>query len=517
MPFQYIKKALGNWIDDLRGRQKYRRYGEKENRIKRLTSQIVALLGMLSAIFYLFFCFYYANWEVWYVFIPFIIADISFFILYLLTMSNLWLKRYHNPQGLVREEHFMVDVFIPVYNEPLDIVEETIAAAAKLDYDYKTVYVLDDGDRDALKTLTEKYGLNYIRRPEHKNSKAGNLNYAFARTNGEMILAIDADQVAKPELIKKIVGYFRIPRIAFVQTPQSFKLPKGDPWGNADKVFYHAIQSSKDYDNSAISCGTGVMYRRKALESVNGFSEWNVVEDLHTSLRLHDKGWHSIYYPLPLTIGTAPQEVVSQIKQRWHWAVDSMRMLFWDCPLTHKNLSWPQRLQYFHFGYYYLVIGIFIPIAIFFVPQWALFTHKFILTIPPIIYILARLPYLILEIIAGKLLTDQTVGFKSNRAQVALFAVYFNAFFVALKSKKTLPEYTVTRKVAREDSFYVRLKPCLPHLIVISISITAMVYGIMTIKDDFWFLFINILVSAFCLLYLSKFIVLSLWPKVFIK
>ena len=132
-------------------------------------------------------------------------------------------------------------------------------------------------------------------------------------------------------------------------------------------------------------------------------------------------------------------------------------------------------------------------------------------------YILARLPYLILEIIASKLLTDQTVGFKSNQAQVALFAVYFNALLVALKSKNKLPEYTVTRKVAREDSFYVRLKPCLPHLIVIGISIIAIVYGIMTIKDDFWFLFINILVSCLCLLYLSKFIVLSLWPKVFIK
>jgi cellulose synthase (UDP-forming) len=517
MPFQYIKKSVGNWIDDLRGRQKYRRYGEKENRIKRLTSQIVALLGMLSAIFYLFFCFYYANWEVWYVFIPFIVADISFFSLRLLSISNLWLKRYHNPQGLVREEPFTVDVFIPVYNEPLDIVEETIAAAAKLDYDYKSIYVLDDGDRDTLKTLTEKYGLNYIRRPEHKNSKAGNLNYAFKRTNGELILAIDADQVAKPELIKKIVGYFKIPRIAFVQTPQSFKLPKGDPWGNADTVFYHSMLTAKDYDNSAISCGTGVMYRRKALESVNGFSEWNVVEDLHTSLRIHDKGWHSIYYPMPMTMGTAPQDVVAHVKQRWHWAVDSLRMIFWDCPLTHKNLNWPQRLQYFQFGYNYLVIGVFVPFALFFVPQWALFTHKFILTIPPIMYILARLPYLIFDITAGKLLTDQTVGFKSNQAQIALFAVFFNAVFVALKSKNTLPEYTVTRKIAREDPFYVRLRLCLPHIIVMAISITAIVYGIMTIKDDFWFLSVNILVSSVCLFYLNKFIVLSLWPKAFIK
>jgi cellulose synthase (UDP-forming) len=122
----------------------------------------------------------------------------------------------------------------------------------------------------------------------------------------ELILALDSDQVAKPDIIKRMIGYFRIPRIAFVQGARQFKLPEKD-LGNADKVFYEAIQSGKDYDNSAISCGSGVLYRREALQDVGGFSTWNLGGGPPHLLPTSRKGWRSVYYDSPLTVGTAPE------------------------------------------------------------------------------------------------------------------------------------------------------------------------------------------------------------------
>jgi cellulose synthase (UDP-forming) len=512
-----LARAVNDWFDDLHGRKKYRRYHEKEQRKGRLTSQIIAILGGIAGAIYIGICIYYANWDVWYVYIPFIVADAGFFVLYLLTSSNLWLKRYHDPHGIEPDRPRTIDIFIPVCGEPTAIVENTVVAAASIDYELKKVFILDDGDSDDIKSLAEKCGVSYIRRPEHTNRKAGNLNYALERTSGELILTLDSDQVAKPDIIKRIVGYFRIQRIAFVQTRQSFKLPESDPWGNADNVFYEAIQSGKDYDNSAISCGSGVIYRREALEDVGGFSTWNFVEDLHTSLRLHEKGWRSVYYNIPLTVGTAPEEVVTQTRQRWTWAVDSMRILFWDSPLMRKGLTLPQRLQYFHFGYYYITIGIFLPITIFIVPQWALFSYKFVLTIPPLMYLAARLPYLILQSISDKLLTNKVVTFKSNQAQASLFAVYFDAIRVALLSKNRVPKYVVSRKAAGHDPFRVRLRKCLPHIIVMSVSLAAIVFGLVTIDNDPWFLGVNIFFASFCFAFLWKFVVLSLWPRLLVR
>ena len=103
-------------------------------------------------------------------------------------------------------------------------------------------------------------------------------------------------------------------------------VPPGDPWGNRDTVFYEEMQKGKNDSNSAISTGSAVVYRRKALESIRGFAEWSVVEDLYTSMLLDQKGWHSVYYPFPLSRGTAPQDVFAQHRQRWQWAVDSMRI-----------------------------------------------------------------------------------------------------------------------------------------------------------------------------------------------
>jgi cellulose synthase (UDP-forming) len=241
------------------------------------------------------------------------------------------------------------------------------------------------------------------------------------------------------------------------------------------------------------------------------------VEDLHTSYRLHDRGWRSVYHNTPLTRGTAPEEVVSQTQQRWTWAVDSMRVLFWDCPLKHKALTWPQRLQYFHFGYYYITIGVFLPVIIFIVPQWALFSYNFVLTIPPLVYLGARLPYLILQSVSDKLLTNKAVSFKSNQAQASLFAVYFDAIRVALLSKNKVPQYVVTRKIAGHDPFGRRLRKCLPHIVVMSVSLASIVYGLATIHNDPWFLAVNILFASLCFAYLWKFVVLSLWPKLLVK
>lgn len=512
----YSQNPFLDWLNDLTGKREYHRYREKETRKSRVLAQLLALANLVSATFYLIFCIVNANWDVWYAFIPFIVADSMFVCLYLVSTSVLWYKRRHHPGGLEPDRLFTVDVFIPVCREPLSIVEPTVAAAIALDYPAKTIHLLDDGEDDRIRELAERYGVNYIRHTDHSKRKAGNLNNALGQTKGELILALDADQVASPDLIKRVIGYFRLPHIGFIQTAQQFQLPEDDPWGNADDFFYKEIQAGRDNDNAAISCGSGVMYRRSALESIGGFSEWNVVEDVHTSMCLHDKGWHSVYVEKAFTRGTAPAEVTSQLKQRWQWAVDSLRIIFWDNPFRRKGLSFSQKIQYIHFGLYYIIIGIFLPVF-FIIPQWGLFTHKFILTAPAWQYVIARLPYLVFQIVSSRVISEKTYTFKSFQAQAELFACYFDATIGALRARKTVPHYTISSKVVLQSNFGSRLLRCIPHIVVLLASIAAIIYGVMTIHDDPWFLVINVYFCIWAVLLVWKFIVLALWPKFFVK
>lgn len=512
-----MKKIILDWIADIRGKKAYKRFKEQEKRKNRVTGQLFSLAVSLAAIYYLSWCFINARWDYWYMAIPFLLTEFAFLILFLLWSNVLWAKRHHRPEGpLLEKKDLSVDIFIPYCGEPIDTVQKTLNAAVSIDYANKKVYLLDDGEDDNIKSLCEQLNAEYIRRPTHEDRKAGNLNYALNVTSGDLILAIDADQVVKPEIINSIIGYFTISPIGFVQTKQSFKLPENDPWGNADEVFYKVMMPGKDYDNAAISCGSGVLYRRKALDSIGGFSSWNLVEDLYTSFLLHSKGWRSVYHDTGYTEGTAPTDVISHAKQRWQWAVDSQRLVLWDNPLFKKGLGFYQRLQYFHTGYHYIVFGLFLPVF-FILPIWALFTHHFMLQEPFWYYIAARAPYFLLYLISNKLITDKLHTFKVFQAQAGLFAVYFSAFVAALFSRKELPKYTVTDKTAREQKIRTRFFKCMPHIILITLSIASGIYGIMTIKNDFWFLVINLFWASWTVSVLWRFTALSLFPKWFIK
>jgi cellulose synthase (UDP-forming) len=507
---------ISNWINDIRGRKEYRRYLEKETRRNRVVGQVFAVLNFPCALIYIGWCCYNANWKCWYAFIPFIASEIFFLLHYFLWVHLLWYKRHHRPEGINSPVEYSVDIFIAVCREPVEIVKGTVAAAVTIPYGKKTVHILDDGEDDSIRRLAEEFNVRYIRRTTHEHRKAGNLNNALNQTSADLILTLDADQVADPEIIKSIIGYFKLPGIAFVQTAQRFKLPKNDPWGNSDAVFYKAMQSGKDFDNSAISCGNGTMYRRKALEEVGGFSTWNLVEDLHTSMLLHDKGWKSIYHGTPFTTGHAPEDVLSHLKQRWQWSVDSLRLFFWDNPLRHKGLTWRQRLQYFHFGYNYISFGVFLPIF-FLLPIWALFTHNFMLSAPLWKYILARLPYFIVYIIANKALTNRLNNFKVFQCQAALFPVYFSAVITALRCKNHLPKYTVTNKTVSNHNLSIRIRKCLPHIVFILLSLAAVFYGAFSIKNDFWFLAVNVFWCLWTISALWRFLILSFWPKVLMR
>ena len=90
-----------------------------------------------------------------------------------------------------------VDVFIVTYNEGLNILEKTIAAAQAIDYPNFAVWVLDDTRRDWLRDYCCEVGVNYARRGDNSHAKAGNLNNGLqqsaASTNAPYILVLDAD------------------------------------------------------------------------------------------------------------------------------------------------------------------------------------------------------------------------------------------------------------------------------------------------------------------------------------
>jgi len=252
-----------------------------------------------------------------------------------------------------------VAVLVPTYDEPLEILLPTIAAAVALAPAHET-WVLDDGDRPHVAALASELGARYLTRPEHLHAKAGNLNHALSVIEADVVGILDADHVARPDFLKRTLPYFSDPQVALVQTPQdfynesSFEHVHGSGTSAGEdrvtfteqSVFYREIQPGKDRWNGAFWCGTGAVVRTSALASVGGVATSSITEDIQTTIRLHRAGWRTIYHDEVLARGLAASTAAQYALQRHRWCTGAMQVLRQERPLTDRRLSIPQRLSY---------------------------------------------------------------------------------------------------------------------------------------------------------------------------
>ncbi len=255
------------------------------------------------------------------------------------------------------EEWPTVDVYIPTYNESLDIVRTTVLAALDMDYpaDRFRVFLLDDGRRPEFRAFALSVGCGYITRADNNHAKAGNLNAAMSRTEGELIVVFDCDHVPTRAFLQLTLGWFqRDAKLALVQTPHHFYSP--DPVqrnlgtvrelpGEGD-LFYGAVQRGNDLWNAAFFCGSCAIIRRVALNSIGGFAFETVTEDAHTALKMQRHGWGTAYLGLRLSAGLATERLVLHIGQRIRWARGMSQILRIDNPLFGPGLKLSQRLCY---------------------------------------------------------------------------------------------------------------------------------------------------------------------------
>lgn len=259
-----------------------------------------------------------------------------------------------------------VDVYVPTYNESLDIVRDTVLAAQCMDYpvDKLKIYILDDGKRSDFAMFATEANVGYITRDDNAHAKAGNLNKAMKKTDGELICIFDCDHVATRGFLQSTVGSFlRDEKLALIQTPHYFyskdpferNLPAAAKAPNEGMLFYGPVQKGNDNWNATFFCGSCAVIRRCALEEIGGFAVETVTEDAHTALKMQRLGWNSAFLGLRLSAGLATERLTLHVIQRTRWARGMTQILLLDNPLLGRGLTWQQRLCYLnailHFQY----------------------------------------------------------------------------------------------------------------------------------------------------------------------
>lgn len=293
--------------------------------------------------------------------ILYFVADFFGFLLGIATVATAWSYRHREP--VAPPAGMDVTVLIPTYLEPAAIIRMTVQAAVRIDYPHRTL-VLDDGNRPEIREIAAACGAEYRCRGENRNAKAGNLNFGLAQTDSEYIAVFDADHVPQRESLDHLLGFLADDaEVAMVQSPQDYyntdaiqyvRAGRNDALWHDQSFFYDISQASRDAANAATCVGTGVVYRRSALEEIGGIPTDTVTEDMHTSLKLHKRGWKTLFLNESLAYGVAAADLPEYYKTRHRWAHGNLQGLQRERILGCAGLTPAQRMSYLSLGLIYL-------------------------------------------------------------------------------------------------------------------------------------------------------------------
>lgn len=449
-----------------------------------------------------------------------LIAEFFILIHSLGYFSNVWLVNYKS-WSLKKSEstlnHFPpIAIILASYKEPISILEETLTCFYNISYPNKHLYFLDDTRyelswdtpenkeiyKKKIEELCQWYGVNLFRSKWH-GAKAGKINDFLAFLEGhhklgfefylnelqekketeKYLIIFDADMNPISNFAEALVSLMEEnPQVAFIQTPQYYTNFETNRVARAagvqQAIFYEYICEAKGLKEAMFCCGTNVLFRIKALMSVEGFDETSVTEDFATSLKLHQAGWKSLYYNKVLAFGMGPEDLGSFFKQQFRWATGTigiLRTLPMKFIKNFKAFTLNQWWEYFLASTHYLIGWVFF--VMFICPIFYLIFNTPRFMAYPEVYMMAYVPY----ITVSTFMFFWTITQRKYRAidlipalliNAVSFFVYIKASFCAILGIKT--SFGITPKGGANILSFWSL---LPQLIVSLTSVFALTWG----------------------------------------
>ncbi len=254
-----------------------------------------------------------------------------------------------------------VTVQLPMFNE-MYVAERIIQKVAEFDYpaDKLQIQVLDDSTDETQGLIAKQVaeiaatGVNiqHIHRVDRTGYKAGALDAAMDRVEGDFIAIFDADFIPEPDFLKKTTPYFEDDNVGVVQTR----------WGHINKDYslltelqafglngHFAIeQGGRNASGHFINFnGTGGIWRKTCIEDAGGWEHDTLTEDLDLSYRAQLKGWRFQYLEdviapaeLPITMSALKSQQHRWMKGGAECFIKMRRRI-----LTTKNVKFMDRLH----------------------------------------------------------------------------------------------------------------------------------------------------------------------------
>ncbi len=363
--------------------------------------------------------------------------------------------------------------------EPIEMFENTFKALQNMTYPH-TTYLLDSTEDIRYKELAETYDVVHIDLVGVPSAKAGKINETLKRTDEEFILILDPDHIVFPNFLEQTLGFFKDEEVGFVQVSQGYynqyRSFISQSAAEQTYMFYGPTQMGLFGYGGAVAIGANCTFRRTALESIGGHAQ-GLAEDLQTSLRIHAKGWKSVYNPVIVSRGLVPEDFGSFCKQQLKWARGVFDVLFDDLPKAFKGFTFWQKVSYSLTGTYYFCglttfFFILVPLLYFFggiIPGNMVFT-EFIQKFIPVLLVSTTIYFYMQRFLCDPVV-ERGFHWKSMILKYACWPVYTYALILALQKKK-IP-YLPTAKTAQKQFLTPYVKPLVIYCILFMLGMVA--------------------------------------------
>jgi cellulose synthase (UDP-forming) len=486
--------------------------------------RLAGLLLAASVAWYLPWLVVHVNQRAPWLALPFLLGSLVLAANVLVTVINNW-HRSSPPARLVRLlEEPPVAVVIPTSYETPEQVAATARSVLGQGWPEARIRLVisDDAGSPGIEHVVASLGrefpeatVRYHTPPprgdpaRRGDAKAGNLNSVLSYIDAtwpeiEFIETRDADdEVGDWAFLRRCIAQMQTDdRIAYVQTVKETRVSPGDPFDNDQPHFYRGSMLARNAANAVFPCGSGLVWRRKALVDIGGFPTWNLVEDLQSGIEALRRGWRGVYLPIVGAVAQhAPEDIPVTYKQRGTWALDTMRLTFWG---RLRGLDLRQRLHLLELGLFYLQSFAVLTFMAAPIIGFAFSVYPLRANAGP--YSLHFWPFAVsLELLLAALTSEYPYErlWRARQMWVGLAPVYAKACVLAIVGGRDgKPTYEVTRK---HDEFAWYWRETLVHMTFLALLAGTLAYSLATtslasrfdVGSAYWGLFFGILICGF--------------------